>query len=113
MGKVYASPFTVAGSLVGGGNVLLANAMGDKRAGVSVQDNCIQFESGYLGEKNRAFRLAMLCSMGREVRRAISTNATTRRILPRPRPSMKMAIVINIITRPSLQIIFAISFDSV
>ena len=57
MGKVYASPFTVAGSLVGGGNVLLAKAMGDKRAGVSVQDNGIQFESGYLGEKNRAFTL--------------------------------------------------------
>jgi hypothetical protein len=57
MGKVYAAPYTLAGSLAGGANVLLARAMGDKRAGVSVRDNGIQFESGYFGARNRAFTL--------------------------------------------------------
>lgn len=57
MGKVYASPYTAAGSVVGGANVLLAKAMGDKSAGVSVQDNGIQYESGYFGEPGGAFTL--------------------------------------------------------
>ncbi|KQX26056.1 hypothetical protein ASD39_02100 [Sphingomonas sp. Root50] len=38
-------------------NVALARAAGDKRAGISMRDNGIQFESGYFGDKGRAFTL--------------------------------------------------------
>ncbi|MFD2500670.1 hypothetical protein ACFSTI_19830 [Rhizorhabdus histidinilytica] len=57
LGKAYAAPLTFAGGVAGLANVAAARLAGDKRAGISVRDNGIQFESGYLGEKDRAFTL--------------------------------------------------------
>jgi len=57
LGKVWAAPLTAVGSLAGAANVVTARIAGDKHARISVRDNGIQFESGYLGDKNRAFTL--------------------------------------------------------
>lgn len=57
LGKAYAAPLTFAGGVAGLANVAAARLAGDRRAGISVRDNGIQFESGYLGEKDRAFTL--------------------------------------------------------
>jgi hypothetical protein len=56
-GKAWALPLTAIGSLAGAANVAAAKMAGDKRAGISVSDNGIQFESGYFGDRNRAFTL--------------------------------------------------------
>lgn len=56
-GKLYAAPLTSAGIVAGIANVALARAAGDKRAGISVHDNGVQFESGHFGDKGRAFTL--------------------------------------------------------
>lgn len=57
LGKVYAAPYTLAGSLAGLANVAAARLTGDKRARISARHNGIQFESGYFGDPRRAFTL--------------------------------------------------------
>lgn len=57
LGKLYAAPITAAGSIAGAANVAAARIAGDKRAKISMRDNGIQFESGYFGDKDRAFTL--------------------------------------------------------
>lgn len=57
LGKAYAAPLIFAGGVAGLANVAAARLAGDRRAGISVRDNGIQFESGYFGEKDRAFTL--------------------------------------------------------
>lgn len=73
LGKVWASPFTAVGSIVGAANVAAAKIAGDERARISVSDNGIQFESGYLGKGKQAFTLgnAVLHAPGSQ---AISPN---------------------------------------
>ncbi|RYE40422.1 MAG: hypothetical protein EOP21_09600 [Hyphomicrobiales bacterium] len=57
LGKLWAAPFTLAGSIAGAANVAAARLSGDEHAGISVRDNGIQFESGFLGQSDRAFTL--------------------------------------------------------
>jgi hypothetical protein len=57
LGKTWAAPLTLAGSVAGAANVAAARIAGDKRAGMSIRDNGIQFESGYFGIPDRAFTL--------------------------------------------------------
>jgi hypothetical protein len=57
LGKIWASPLTLGGSLAGAANVAAARLAGDERARISLRDNGIQFESGLFGEKKRAFTL--------------------------------------------------------
>lgn len=57
LGKAYASPLTAVGSAAGAVNVAAARIAGDQRAKISIGDNGIQFESGYFGDKDRAFTL--------------------------------------------------------
>ena len=66
--KAYASPLTAAGSLAGAANVAAARIAGDERAKISVSDNGIQFESGYFGDKDRAFTLGNAVLHGPESR---------------------------------------------
>lgn len=85
LGKAWAAPFTLAGSVAGAANVGIARAMGDKRASISVRDNGIQFEHGHFGDPDQAFTLGNAVLHGPESQASYpnkrydgeGTNATT------------------------------------